>query len=185
LILVPKAFERDHANRTLVIVEALRILGEEFLQGYDIHFNMCSKGVLDYLHQMPLWLQQRVQCHAMLPQDELFAQMAQARVVIAPSLIDGTPNVMLEAMAAGALPIMSPIDSIQEWITDGKNGLLAHALYPDQVANALRRALQDDELFERAQRLNWEIICRRADRQKVRQEVVEYYQSLCQPRIHG
>ena len=184
LILVPKAFERDHANRTLVIVEALRNLGEEFLRGYEIHFNMCSKSVLAYLRQMPAWLQQQVQCHAMLPQEDLFAQMGRARVMIAPSLIDGTPNVMLEAMAAGALPILSPIDSIQEWIKDGENGLLAHALYPDQVAGALRRGLLDDELFERARRLNWEVVCQRADRRKVRQEVLEYYRTLNQPRNH-
>jgi glycosyltransferase involved in cell wall biosynthesis len=177
---VPKAFERDHANRTLVILEAFRILGEKFLQGYEIHFNMISKSVSAYLRQMPDWLQQQIQCHAMLPQEELFAQMSQARAMIAPSLIDGTPNVMLEAMAAGALPIMSPIASIEEWITDGENGLLAHALYPDQVAAALRRALLDDELFEKAQRLNWDIICQRADRRKVRREVLEYYQNLNQ-----
>ena len=184
-ILVPKAFEREHANRTLVILEAFRILGDEFLKDFDILFNMCSNNVKAYLRQMPDWLQQRVQCHAMLPQAELFAQMAQARVVIAPSIMDGTPNVMLEAMAAGALPIMSPIDSIQEWITDGENGLLAHALYPDQVAAALRRGLLDDELFERAQKLNWEVICQRADRRIVRQEVLEYYQNLCQPKNYG
>ena len=134
---------------------------------------------------MPGWLQERVHCHDMLPQDELFAQMGQARVVIAPSLIDGTPNVMLEAMAAGALPILSPIDSIQEWITDGQNGLLAHALYPDQVAAAVRRGLLDDELFAKAQRLNWEIVCQRADRREVRQEVLEYYLNLSTPRKHG
>jgi glycosyltransferase involved in cell wall biosynthesis len=98
------------------------------------------------------------------------------------TMMDGTPNFMLEAIAAGALPILSPIDSVQEWITDGENGLLAHALYPDQVAAALQRALMDDALFERAQRLNWEIICQRADRREVRQEVLEYYQNLNQPR---
>jgi len=181
LILVPKAFEREHANRTLVILEAFRILGNALLKHYEIHLNMCSAGVKAYLRQMPDWLQQLVHCHAMLPQDELFTQMAQARLVIAPSLVDGTPNVMLEAMAAGALPILSPIASIQEWITDGENGLLAHALYPDQVAAAVRRGLVDDELFERAQKLNWEIVCQRADRHAVRQEVLEYYQHLHQP----
>jgi glycosyltransferase involved in cell wall biosynthesis len=185
LILVPKAFEREHANRTLVILEAFRILGNALLKHYDIHLNMCSANVKAYLRQMPDWLQQLVHCHDMLPQDELFTQMAQARVVIAPSLTDGTPNVMLEAMAAGALPVLSPIDSIQEWITDGENGLLAHALYPDQVAAAVRRALLDDDLFDRAQRLNWEIVCQRADRREVRREVLEYYQNLYHPRKHG
>jgi glycosyltransferase involved in cell wall biosynthesis len=182
LIIVPKAFEREHANRTLVILEAFLILGDEFLKEYEIHFNMCSSSVKAYLRQMPDWLQQRVHCHAMLPQDELFVQMAQARLVIAPSLMDGTPNVMLEAMAAGALPILSPIASIQEWITDGENGLLAHALYPDLVAAAVRRGLLDDELFERAQKLNWEIVCQRADRRAVRREVLGYYRDLNRPK---
>jgi glycosyltransferase involved in cell wall biosynthesis len=146
---------------------------------------MCSKNVAAYLRHMPDWLQQQVQCHAMLPQSELFTQMGRARVMIAPSLMDGTPNVMLEAMAAGALPIMSPIDSVQEWITDGENGLLAHALYPDQIAAAVQRGLLDDELFARAQRVNWEIVCQRADRLKVRQEVLEYYSNLSTPRKYG
>jgi glycosyltransferase involved in cell wall biosynthesis len=186
LILAPKAFERDHPhNQTLVILEAFRILGEEFLRSYDIHFNMCSKSVKTYLRQMPAWIQQQVQCHGMLPQADLFNQMAQARVMIAPSLNDGTPNVMLEAMGAGALPVMSPIDSICEWIQDGENGLLAHGLYPDQVARALERALQDDDLFVRAQRLNWEIVSQRADRRKVAQEVLEYYRHLCRSTNNG
>ncbi len=181
VILVPKAFERENHNRTLVVLEALKILGEELLQNYEIHFNMVSREVSNHLRQMPAWLQSMIQTHKRLPQIELFHLMARSRVVIAPSLIDGTPVVMLEAMAAGALPLMSPIDSIQEWITDGKNGLLAHALYPDQIAVALKRSLQDDVLFETAKHINWQIISQRADRSKIRSEIINYYQQLIPP----
>jgi len=127
---------------------------------------------------LPDWLKARCHCYDGLPQNELFALMGRSRVVIAPSLSDGTPNVMLEAMAAGALPIMSSIESIKEWITYGENGLLAHALYPDKIAVALRRALTDDALFEQAGCLNWEIVQQRADRQKVRTQVLAYYRGL-------
>lgn len=179
LIVVPKAFERPHANQPLPILEAFRLLGEGKLHGYVIQLNMCSKIVRAYLQRMPAWLQNIAHCNDMLPQDELFTQMAQARVMVAPSLSDGTPNVMLEAMAAGALPLMSPIDSHQEWISNGDNGLLAHALYPDQIAKAVDRALTDDSLFDRAQRLNWEIVSQRADRKKIREQVIEHYRNLC------
>ena len=104
---------------------------------------------------------------------------------MAPSLADGTPNVMLEAMAAGALPLMSPLDSIREWIEDGRNGLLASALYPDQIAAALRRAMTDDRLCEEASQLNWEIVQARANRDTIRPVVLDYYQSLVASTTQG
>jgi len=179
IILVPKAFERLSAsgNRTLPILEAFLML-EDQLSEYEIHLVSCSSQVRNYLSQLPDWLKARCHCYDGLPQNELFALMGRSRVVIAPSLSDGTPNVMLEAMAAGALPIMSSIESIKEWITYGENGLLAHALYPDKIAVALRRALTDDALFEQAGCLNWEIVQQRADRQKVRTQVLAYYRGL-------
>ena len=177
VILIPKAFEREHANRTLPALEALNMLGAD-IQPYEIHLVMTSQVVLAWLRQMPQPFRDRCHIHSTLPQQELFELYGKARVVLSPSLSDGTPNVMLEAMGAGALPIMSPIDSIKEWITDGENGLLAHALYPDQIATALKRALTDDVLFERVQRLNWEIVCKRADKQLVREKVLTFYRGL-------
>jgi glycosyltransferase involved in cell wall biosynthesis len=177
VILVPKAFEREHANRTFTVIEAFRLLGDE-LNNFEIHLLMTSQGVRNYLAQMPEPLRNRCQCHGTLPRDQYFALLRRTRAVVAPSLSDGTPNVMLEAMAAGALPVVSPIESVGEWIDDGVNGLLAHAMYPDQIAAAVRRAINDDELLDRAARENWEIIRRRADRKQVATQVTDYYRRL-------
>ena len=70
--------------------------------------------------------------------------------MISLSISDGTPNVMLEAMAAGALPIMHPLDSIKEWIIDSQNGLLVNSLYPNDISNALIKGISDDEIFSNA-----------------------------------
>lgn len=177
LILIPKAFEREHANRTFTVLEALRLVGED-LEGYEIHLLMASKSVRNWLRKMPESLQRRCHCREMIPQPELFDMLSRTRLMLAPSLSDGTPNVLLEAMAAGALPIVSPLESILEWVEDGRNGLLAHALYPDQIAAAIRRGLRDDQLFESAKAENWEMIQKRADRRVVREQVLEYYRSL-------
>jgi glycosyltransferase involved in cell wall biosynthesis len=177
VVLLPKSFEREHANRTLPALEALHILDSD-IQSYEIHLASTSQAVLAWLRQMPKTFQDRCHVHSFLPQKDLFELYARARIVLAPSLSDGTPNVMLEAMAAGALPVMSPIESIKEWITDGENGLLAHALYPDKIAAALRRALTDNALFEQAQRLNWEMVCQRVDKRLVREQVLGYYKGL-------
>lgn len=177
VILLPKAFEREHANRTLPALEALKTIQED-LQACEVHLAMASQSVLAWLRQMPKSFQDRCHIHSILPQQDLFELYGRARVVLSPSLSDGTPNVMLEAMAAGALPIMSPIESIKEWIVDGENGLLAHALYPDEIAAAVKRALTDDLFYERARSLNWEIVRQRADRRKVGEQVLSYYRRL-------
>lgn len=179
VILIPKGFERVHANRAFTIIEALGLV-RDLLKSYQIHLLTCSKSAQIYLRQMPEEVQKRCHVHEMLPQQAVFSLLSRSRVVVAPSLSDGTPNIMLEAMAAGALPIMSPIEPHQEWIIDGKNGLLAHALFPDKIASALKRALTDDTLFERASKLNWDIVQQRADRQKVREDVLTYYRKLSQ-----
>lgn len=176
VILVPKAYE-GLANKTLPIIEAFRLCENE-LKGYEIHLYMCDPDVRSYWHQMPEWLRKMGHCHGAVPKQELIQAMGQARVMIATSISEGTPNVMLEAMAAGAFPIMSPIDSVLEWIEDGKNGLLAHALFPNQIADSLKRALQDDALLEQAMQPNRALVAERADRERIRPAVIEYYRRL-------
>jgi glycosyltransferase involved in cell wall biosynthesis len=176
LILVPKSFEGIY-NKTLPILEAFR-LAEDALDAHEIHLLMCSREVRTWLSRMPESLRKRCHSHDMLPHRDVVDLLRRARVMIATSLSDGTPNVMLEAMAAGALPLMSPLDSIQEWIEDGRNGLLAPALHPDRIALALRRALTDDELWSEARQVNWQIVSQRANRERIGRQVIDYYRSL-------
>jgi glycosyltransferase involved in cell wall biosynthesis len=139
---------------------------------------MCSQEVRLFLRTLPQTLRERCHCHGTIPNAELVQLLKRARVLVAPSLSDGTPITMLEAMAGGALPLMSPLESIQEWIEDGRNGLLAHALYPEQLAKALRRALTDDEFCESAAQINRQIIAERANRNLIRSQALDYYQRL-------
>jgi glycosyltransferase involved in cell wall biosynthesis len=176
LIVVPKAYDAPF-HKTAVILEALRMV-ENALDDYEVHLLMCSDEVRMWLSRMPQKIRSRLHAHQTIPHDEFLKMLKRTRVVIAPSLSDGTPNVMLEAMASGALPLMSPIDSIEEWIADGQNGLLAPALRADLIAEALLRALRDDELFERAQRINWDLVSRRANRDSISQQVADYYQRV-------
>ena len=131
-----------------------------------------------WLQRMPAEVRAACHCEDRIPHASLMELLGRARAMIATSISDGTPNVMLDAMAAGAIPVMSPLDSIQEWIEDGRNGLLAHALYPEQIAAALRRALQDDDLYQSARRINQDLLRSRADRQKIQPRVLDYYRSL-------
>jgi glycosyltransferase involved in cell wall biosynthesis len=92
---------------------------------------------------------------------------------------DGTPNSLLEAMAAGAIPVCGDLPSIREWIEPGQNGFLADPSDPYEVASALHAALNlsaaEREIIRRK---NKQIITARAERQTTGREAAKRYRSL-------
>jgi glycosyltransferase involved in cell wall biosynthesis len=104
--------------------------------------------------------------------------MPEARVLLAPSLVDGTPNSMLEAMACGTFPIVSPLETIRHFVEHERNVLFARNLYPQEIADALVRAMSDDELVDAAAENNLELVRRFANRAQIRQRVIGLYEEL-------
>jgi glycosyltransferase involved in cell wall biosynthesis len=62
------------------------------------------------------------------------------RYFILPSLYEGMPKSLLEAMACGLICIGTDIDGINEIIDDSTNGYLANAADPESLAEAIDRA---------------------------------------------
>jgi glycosyltransferase involved in cell wall biosynthesis len=110
-----------------------------------------------------------------MPQNELWDYSLRSRVVVSPAIHDGTPNSVLESMVLGCIPVVGDIETLREWITDGENGLLVDPEDPAAIASGILRALEDDELFERAQKINMKLIQERADVEKVMPEVHQFY----------
>ncbi len=181
VILIPKAFE-GFANKVLSVIEALSMT-TDLLANFEVHFLMCDADTEWYLSKMPDELRKFCHCYRQLPKVEVLKLMKRARVMIAPSVSDGTPSSLLEAMTLGALPIVSPLESIKEWITDKENGLLVNALNPNQIAEAIRKALTDDRFFFNAQIINQDIIKEKANRQIIRADVTNYYERIISERI--
>lgn len=92
---------------------------------------------------------------------------------------DGTPNSLLEAMAAGALPVCGDIPAIREWIEHGRNGFLAAPDNSPDVASALRIAMNlsaaDRKAIVRENRLT---IAAKAERRATGQEAAREYLRL-------
>jgi glycosyltransferase involved in cell wall biosynthesis len=98
-----------------------------------------------------------------------------AQIVVSPSIHDGTPNSLLEGMACGCFPIAGDLESIREWITDGKNGLLVDPNNPQAIADAILTALEKENLRHEAAGLNAKIISARAEYQHNMELVGEFY----------
>ena len=74
---------------------------------------------------------------------------AMAAIYALPSVSEGSPNVILEAMAAG-LPIAATrAGGVPEILQDSVNGLLVSTQNPQALADALRRLLLSEELRAR------------------------------------
>jgi glycosyltransferase involved in cell wall biosynthesis len=110
-----------------------------------------------------------------LAYDDGLRIQGRARVSIGLGISDGSPLTMLEAMALGAFPIQSSPASTDEWLVQGRNGLVVHPEDPEEVAAALREAISDDELVEGAAAENLQIAQERLDENVIRPRVVERY----------
>ncbi|MEY2533019.1 MAG: hypothetical protein QOF29_929 [bacterium] len=105
-----------------------------------------------------LGLAGRVRLEGQMSQAGLLAEYRRASAFCLPCRIldngdrDGIPNVLAEAMAAGAPVITTPISGIPEIVRDGVNGLLVPPDDPEAVADAVLRLRTDRGLAERISR---------------------------------
>ena len=131
-----------------------------------------------WFHALPAEIKRACHIDDRIPRNAVLELMGQSRVMLAPSLVDGTPNSMFEAMATGAFPILSPLDTIRPVVRDGRNTLFARNLYPDEIGDALVRAMSDDNLVDGAAIENRELVRAVADRATIRPKVIGLYESL-------
>ncbi len=175
-ILWPKAYECPW-SKSLPVLEALKLCWDQ-IQPCSIEMLAACRETRMYYWTLPDSIRSGVELYERVPRSRSLKAMTEARVMLAPSLVDGVPNSMFEAMAAGALPIVSPIESIQSVVKDQQNVLFARNLYPEEIATALLRAMNDDPLINAAAERNLRLVKQIANRSEVRQRVLRLYQSL-------
>ena len=98
-----------------------------------------------------------------LNQSQLWALLRKAQVFVSPSLHDGTPNSLLEAIACGCFPVVGDIESMREWIQTDVNGLLVDATSARSMANGIIKALETPALRTTSKNKNARIIAERAE----------------------
>jgi glycosyltransferase involved in cell wall biosynthesis len=97
-------------------------------------------------------LAERVRLLGPRTQDEVRALVQGAAVMAAPCVVgadgnrDGLPTVLLEAMALGTPCVSTPVTGIPELVIDETTGLMVGEHAPDELAGALARLLDDEDL---------------------------------------
>ena len=175
VILYPKAYECIW-SKALPAFEGIRLAWEK-IRPCKIIMTAANEESQTWFRTLPEEIRQCCELLERISHDDFLKKMGQARVLLAPSLVDGIPNSLYEAMACGTFPIVSPLDTIKTVVNE-ENVLFARNLYPEEIAAALVRAMNDDALVDRAAEKNWTLVRRLANREVIRKQVIEFYNSI-------
>jgi glycosyltransferase involved in cell wall biosynthesis len=96
--------------------------------------------------------------------EQILALHGRSRISLSLSESDAICTSFLEAMVMGSFPIQSDTGCSAAWADPGRGALFVDPDDPEQVAAALRRALDDDALVDAAAERNAELAVARLDR---------------------
>ncbi|MFC2053201.1 glycosyltransferase [Chloroflexota bacterium] len=99
-------------------------------------------------------------------------------VLVSPSLWEGLPNVVLEAMAAGKPVVATSVGGTPEAVVDGVTGLLVPPQNPEALANAILLLLENSELRIRMGRAGRERVLNHFSIQRMVKRTEQLYQEL-------
>jgi glycosyltransferase involved in cell wall biosynthesis len=68
-------------------------------------------------------------------------------VFVMPSYFEGLPMALLECMSYGVVPVVTPVGSIPQVMTDGKNGLLTKVKDVGSIVEAIKKLATDRALL--------------------------------------
>ncbi len=97
----------------------------------------------DQLHRLAIELAVERSCRFVGVREDIADILAAADVAVLPSLSEGFPFVLLEALAMGCPVVASRVNGVPELIEDRKTGLLVPARDSQALAAAIREVLSD------------------------------------------
>lgn len=135
---------RHHEDKGLrEIVEACRILKSE-----DFRFDFKAFGAGDakdfFVREMTAVLGEKFFYGGVVSGAEKWQALAESDVFLLPSRYEGLPVALLEALAAGCVPVVSKIGSIDSVVKDGVNGFLIEPGNVPQIVEKLKSLLSDE-----------------------------------------
>jgi glycosyltransferase involved in cell wall biosynthesis len=110
---------------------------------------------------------------------------ALADVFVLPSLSEGSPNALLEAMASGLPIVATSVGGVPEIVFDEVTALLGAARDPQFLARAVDRLLGDDALARRLGRAAREVALKRYTPEGRAAVLGGLYAALATDRSHG
>lgn len=172
------------AGRALVGLQAIRQCAD-VLQDYRIVIYSAFPEVKIAAELCALDTGLEIEILPSLSHDEMLEQFGKSRLYIGLSISDGISTSLLEAMVMGTFPIQSSTACADEWVEDGVSGLLVPPEDVTLIAEALRRALDDDTLVDHAAAINTQTCHERLGMQTTKAIIRDMYQQVFEENEHA
>ena len=177
-IIWPKAHE-GIASKALPVLEGIKLAWHEL---GDVVFKIYC---LDQ-EEVRLWIQRNMpkdsnskfEIYGRVGREVFLSQLSKSHIMLSPSIMDGIPNVLIESMAYRVVPIVSPIETIREFVSDPENVHFARNLYPNEIARALINSLSDNSGNIKKIQNNSVLVKKNYDREIVRNKVAKFYSEI-------
>ena len=126
------------------LLDALAELGPDVRR--RLHVTVAGHGDADAVRRRveALDLDPTVEVRPWLGPDDRDALLRRAQLLVLPSWWEALPMAVLEAMAWGVTPIVTPVGTLSTLIRDGQNGVVVPLQDPSALAVALEKLLDDD-----------------------------------------
>ena len=167
----------DPVGRAITAIKAF-LLCKDILKGYKIVISQASSSVINAVHDIVKYTNLEIEILKYISYENLLQITGDSRIFIALTINDGLPSALIESMALGVFPIHSDLEPIREWIKNGENGFLVPAENPMAVAEALTKALEDDELVNNASLINKNLIKKYLSDDIIKARVIEMYETI-------
>ncbi len=123
------------------LIDVFALLSKQFT---DLVFLLAGDGPLKPVMEKKIGahgIAKQCRFLGQLPPDQLAETMHQSSLLVLPSISEGWPNVVMEAMACGTPVVGARVGGIPEQIIDDSYGFLCDPYSPDDIADKIMTAL--------------------------------------------
>lgn len=114
-------------------------------QGYLFEFYLAGKGPdeMEYIQKFESILGTAFIFKGVVSGESKSDLLKYCNVFLLPSFFEGLPIALLESMAYGLVPVVTPVGSINDLIEDGENGLIVNIRSAEDIENAIKKLIEN------------------------------------------
>lgn len=143
----------DYAKGVHVLLEAMRLLSDERTIDLNIYGDTKSNPAYYSRLKEIAGADERIRFSGTFPNDRIAEIFSEIDLLVIPSLwYENTPLVLYSAFATRTPVVVSKIGSLADAVHHGTNGLLFEMGNPDQLAEEIRRVLEDPSCLDKIRR---------------------------------
>ena len=111
--------------------------------------------------------------------DEKADRLRSSHLLVLPSYMEGMPNAVIEAMAAGLPVVVTDVGAVRDIVSDDINGIVVPPQDSDRLYTAVRRLLLDSALRDCMGQAGWRIAKDKFNVEHMVEELVDLSKEAC------